>query len=117
MNTIKPSVETLTVCSVVGCTGPYDDENSHADENPEFNLHFAAGYDGDLPIEVHPVMDSTTWPHWALSVDVPARGPEHTPAEAIAIAKVIIEQAEHTQALNDAIDAQAWFDDHKNPWG
>jgi len=109
-------LEATTVpCTITGCTGPFYDESSHADENPEFNLHYADGYDGDLPLEVHPVMDSASWPYWSLTLDVPARGGEHTPAAAIAIAQVITEQAEHTQALNDAIDAQIWFDTHPEP--
>ena len=109
-------LEATTVpCTIIGCTGPFYDESSHADENPEFNLHYADGYDGDLPLEVHPVMDSASWPYWSLTLDVPARGGEHTPAAAIAIAQVITEQAERVQTLNDAIDAQEWFDTHPNP--
>ena len=109
-------LEATTVpCTIIGCTGPFYDESSHADENPEFNLHYADGYDGDLPLEAHPVMDSASWPYWRLSVDVPARGGEHTPAAAIAIAQVITEQAERVQALNDEIDAQIWLDNHPDP--
>ena len=117
MNTTKPlnKITMINTCLVVPCVGPFYDNSSHADENPEYNLHYAAGYDGDLPLEVHPVMDSTSWPYWRLSVDVPARGDEHTPAAAIAIARVITEQAEHTQALNDEIDAQEWLDTHPDP--
>ena len=113
--TVPPT--TLVVCPVNGCTGPYDDENSHTDENPEFNLHYAGSYEGDLPIDVHPVMDTVTWPRWALYIEVLAQRGENTPIQAIAIAQLIIEQAEHVQALNNALDAQAWFDAHPNPWG
>ena len=117
MNSTKPLNEiTITItCPIVGCVGPAYDPSSHADTDPIENLHYADGYDGDLPLDVHPVMDSASWPYWTLSVDVPARGGEHTPAAAIAIAQVITEQAEHTQALNDAIDAQIWFDTHPDP--
>ena len=117
MNTTKPlnKITMINTCLVVPCVGPFYDNSSHSDENPEYNLHYAAGYDGDLPLEVHPVMDSASWPYWTLSVDVPARWGEHTPAVAIALARVITEQAERTQALNDAIDAQAWLEAHPNP--
>ena len=117
MNTIKPSVETPTVCSIVGCTGPYDDENSHTDENPEFNLHFAAGYDGDLPLDAHPTMDAVTAGRWKLYIDVRPGPDDLTAVEGLELARAIAEQAEHVQALNDALDAQAWFDSHPNPWG
>ena len=113
--TVPPIADIL--CPVIGCTGPFYDENSHADKNPEFNLHYAGSYEGDLPIDVHPVMDTVTWPRWALYIELLAQRGENTPTQAIAIAQLIIEEAEHVQALNDALDAQAWFDSHPNPWG
>jgi hypothetical protein len=113
--TVPPTVP--VVCPVNGCTGPFYDENSHSDKNPEYNLHYAAGYDGELLIDVHPVMDSTTWPRWALYLEVLAQRDEHTPTQAIAIAQLIIEQAAHVQALNDALEAQAWFDAHPDALG
>lgn len=57
---ISEPTATDLVCPVIGCKGPFDDESSHADENPGLNLHYAAGYEGDLPLDVHGVMDSTT---------------------------------------------------------
>lgn len=112
---------TAVVCTVPGCVGPYDDENSHADENPAFNLHYAAGYEGDLPLDAHGTMDATTEGRWKLYVEVTPVRDELTAEEGLELAQAIATQAERVHALNSAMDGtreptrvQAWFDAHPN---
>ncbi|TFC00259.1 MULTISPECIES: hypothetical protein [unclassified Cryobacterium] len=118
------TIVTNSPCPVIGCTGPYDDESSHADENPVLNLHYAAGYEGDLPLDAHGTMDSTTGGRWRLYVEVsPVRG-ELTATEGIELALAIATQARNVRELNSALDRlehcppvitpklRSWFDAH-----
>ncbi|MBB5641779.1 hypothetical protein [Cryobacterium roopkundense] len=114
MNTINMPEGTIPfACSIEGCVGPTYDPESHAEADALLNLHNAVAYENDL-LEVTPAMFTATEGRWILSVEI---ANEMTPAEAIAAADELHRQAERVQALNDAVEAQAWFDTHPNPLG
>lgn len=99
------------VCPVVGCTGPYGDVESHENADPALNLHNAEAKNTNL-LEVEPAMFNATYGRWILSVEIKN---EMTPNEAIEAADQLHVQAERVQAMNDAIEAEEWFDIHPNP--
>lgn len=108
MNAVR-SIKDLTSvidCPVVHCEGLAFD---HEYDDPSKNLHRVSGPELEsVPMTIDYVMMATTWPRWAIDIDIFHQDGETTPAEASLMALYLSRAALLCNDMNEAHSAAGW---------